>query len=161
MKFQLNRKKAVIKMIISLVVLLCLEYAILPATLSLLIPMFIGIGVSHIYMSLKKYSEVYIITNDTLVMEKAELEIPLSEIHEIVRRYSPMLKCLDIFGIGFGYQYFLTFEGYDYELMKDHVNNEGESINTVLHQKFEKEYRDVKKLKLAVKIKKEDESFKL
>lgn len=153
MEFKLNKRKVILRPILIVSMVLVLEHLMTSLNLSFLRTFALTMGVTYTYSTLRNQSEVYKLSGEALILEKAGVEIPLTEIDEIMRMYIPLFHYSGITSEGMGYQYFVKFEGYEYELRTACRNKQGESVNEVLHKEFQKEYRDVKGLKLAVRTK--------
>ncbi|BEP28163.1 hypothetical protein [Helicovermis profundi] len=103
MKFQLNRKKVILRPFIFIIVVMLLDHLMPSIDFSLLKTFSIVIGVSSEYLTLRSQSEVYVITDEVLILEKAGVKIPLIEIEEIIRRYAPLFHYTGITSEGWGY----------------------------------------------------------
>lgn len=156
MKFQLDKKKVILRPMFVVLAVMLFDRLMSSMDLSFLIVFSTSMGICLTYSTLKNQSEVYRLTQDALVFEKADIEIPLTAIKEIVRKHAPLLHYSGVTGEGIGYQYFVEYEGYEYELMTACKNKDGKSVSEVLHKHYQKNYRDEKGLKLIVKTKKED-----
>lgn len=149
MVFSLNKKRVVTNIIILFALMLFL-YVLLPNNYALL-GATIPLSLMAVSLFKLRESRFYEINNDSLLyrLNDRQVIIPLAALNRIKRH--------TLFGAGLYTQYFVHFEGYDYELSEDYINQQGKSIVKVLTTDYKLNVETVRGLKLVVKVKKADQ----